>query len=147
MKRRKWLLEIISGLLALLFIYTAASKLMDFKQFQKEINNQAFPKELDSLLIYGLPPSELISAGMLLIARFRIVGLWIYLVLMLLFTGYVSLVTFHFYDRVPCSCAGVFRLMGWPAHLVFNVATVLLTAWALSLAIKENRNQRLEITS
>jgi putative oxidoreductase len=137
MKKKQWLLEIISGLLALLFIYTATSKLMDFRQFQKEINNQAFPKVLDPLLIYGLPTLELLSAGLLLIARLRIPGFWIYIVLMILFTGYVSLVTFHFYDRVPCSCAGVFRLMGWPAHLVFNFAITILAAWGLSLATEE----------
>jgi putative oxidoreductase len=137
MKKRQWLLEIISGLLALLFIYTAASKLMDFRQFQKEINNQTFPKALDPILIYGLPTLELLSAGMLLIARWRIAGYWIYIVLMTLFTSYVSLVTFHFYDRVPCSCAGVFRLMGWPAHLVFNFVITILAAWGLSLATEE----------
>jgi hypothetical protein len=129
MKKNEWIIELISGLLALLFLYTAFSKLMEFRHFSKEMTNQEISRILIPYLIYGLPPVEVIIGLMLLVPRFRLYGLGLSSLLMALFSGYVALVTFHFYKRVPCSCAGVFKLMSWPQHLVFNV---FFTALALT---------------
>jgi putative oxidoreductase len=137
MKKEQWIIELICCLTALLFAYTGTSKLLDFKQFEKEITNQEFHRSLFPLLIYGLPATELVIAAMLLIPKLRMAGLLMSAVLMLLFTGYVGLVTFNYYNRVPCSCAGVFRQMTWPAHLLFNIVFTILTITAVFLEYRK----------
>lgn len=128
MKKSQWLYEMFTYLLALLFFFTALSKLFDFRHFVREINNQVFPKQLTSILIIALPAIELITTFLLLRVKYRIGGLWLSLVLMTAFTIYVALVTFHFFPRVPCACAGVFKHMSWPGHLIFNIVFTLIAA-------------------
>ncbi|GAA4910115.1 MauE/DoxX family redox-associated membrane protein [Mucilaginibacter defluvii] len=144
MKREQWLLEIICGLTALLFIYTAASKLLEYEQFRQEIFNQAFNPVLFPVIIYGLPPAELFVAVMLLVPKLRLAGLYLSTLLMILFTGYVGLVTFHFYDRVPCSCAGVFKHMSWPVHLAFNLVFTVATIYGIKIFNAQRIREKLK---
>jgi putative oxidoreductase len=133
MRTKDWLLEIFTYLLALLFLYTAFSKLIDFKRFVWEIDNQPFGHWLTKLLIYGLPVIELVAVGLLLKPKLRKKGLYLSAILMFTFTGYVALVTFNYYNRVPCSCAGVFHVMTWPQHLIFNVAFTFIAIYSIYL--------------
>ncbi|WP_121811351.1 MauE/DoxX family redox-associated membrane protein [Mucilaginibacter kameinonensis] len=119
--------EAVSGLLVLLFIYTAVSKLIGFEDFKRQMYNQTLPREVAALLIWTLPGSEILTAVMLIFRRTRKPGLYISAVLMLLFTGYISLVLLHYFSRIPCSCGGVIRALGWKMHLVFNVFFLLLS--------------------
>lgn len=144
MKKTLLLTELLNGLLALLFIYTAASKLIDLTLFEREIRNQAFSDALKPLITYGLPPFELVTAGLILIPVTRPIGLILYIGTMTIFSVYVGLVTFHYYDRVPCSCAGIFRQMGWPAHLVFNIFFTMLAITALWLTVKQRERLKLK---
>ena len=128
MKKSLWLSEIFTYLLALLFLYTALSKIFDFRHFVRSINNQPFDNSYTPFLVYFLPGIELLAVILLLRTKTRIKGLWLSLVLMSVFTIYVALVTFHFYNRVPCSCAGVFQKMNWPQHLIFNMAFTIMAA-------------------
>ncbi|MEB2778721.1 hypothetical protein SYJ56_25660, partial [Algoriphagus sp. D3-2-R+10] len=52
-------------------------------------------------------------------------------VLMILFTGYVTLVWLGFTERVPCSCGGVLSSLGWGEHLVFNLVFLGIAVWGV----------------
>lgn len=114
-------------LLVLLLTYTAASKLLDFEQFRSSMLNQELPRWMARVLVYSLPEVELLTALLLIVPASRLVGLYVSLILMVLFTGYTGLVAVHFFGRVPCSCGGVLRVMGWKVHFVFNLFFLLLT--------------------
>lgn len=120
-KRKELAITIIVALLVLLWSYTAASKLIDLKQFTQEIHNQTFSKNFSTLLLWFIPIAELLAAVLLLIQKTRLIGLILSAMLMFLFTGYISLVLLDYYDRTPCSCGGVLKQLGWQAHFYFNL--------------------------
>ncbi|MXV50356.1 hypothetical protein GS399_05175 [Pedobacter sp. HMF7647] len=114
-------------LLILLFVYTATSKLLDWKDFQYQLHNQVFPDPIAGALAYLLPAAELITALLLTRRQTLSHGLACSLGLMLAFSIYTGLVLFHFFPRVPCSCGGVLKAMNWQVHFIFNIAYLLLT--------------------
>jgi len=135
-----WIIPAISGLLILLFSYTVVSKLSNPEDFRAQMFNQAFSHKLAVLLVYFIPAAEILATIMLLSERLRMWGLILSLFLMLLFTGYVGLVLIGYYDRVPCSCGGVLRSLGWGWHFVLNAASLLLATIGLILKLKERRS-------
>lgn len=134
------ILQVVSALLILLFVYTALSKLQDFEQFKVQLYAQTLPHALATVLIWTLPELELITAALLFFERTRPVGLWISFALMVLFTGYIALVLLDFFGRVPCSCGGVIKTLGWKLHLVFNLIFLLLTILSIVLENGERRS-------
>src|SRR5690606_18433211 len=70
---------------------------------------------------------------LLLIRPIRIYGLLFSLLLLLVFTIYVGMVYLNFFERVPCSCGGVFKSMSWEAHLFFNLGFTLLALAGINL--------------
>ncbi|MGF7036908.1 MauE/DoxX family redox-associated membrane protein [Mucilaginibacter lappiensis] len=136
MKKSEWLYELCIYLLALLFLFTALSKILDFRHFVREMNNQVFNKLFASILIIAVPTIEIIASFLLLRFKYRLKGLWLSFILMATFSIYVGLVTFHFFPRVPCACAGVFKHMTWPEHLLFNIAFTLIALIGLGLNAK-----------
>lgn len=141
MKRLQWLAELSTYALALLFLFTAVSKLLDFRHFVRAINNQPFDNRWTPVLVVVLPLSELLTAGLLLWPRYRSKGLLLSALLMFIFTVYVGLVTFHFYERVPCACAGVFQRLTWTQHFVFNVFCWGLALGGLRIHHPQQRNK------
>lgn len=116
MKRKDWILELCVYLLATLFLITAGSKLIDLKKFGDQINNQPFDNFYTPLLKYGVPLLEVVLLIGLMWPAKRLRALYGSAILMTVFTIYIGLVTFHFYDRVPCGCAFAFEKLTWPQH-------------------------------
>ena len=115
------MLEVITALLILLFLYASLSKLLDFKTFRKEMNNQPLPHSWMPFLVWILPCTEIMLSATLLFDRTRLLGLYGSLVLMGLFTLYSLLILFHVFPYIPCSCGGVIKQLTWPQHLAFNL--------------------------
>lgn len=124
---RKWLVETIVLLLFILFVYAAASKLIDYKHFSFQIDSQPFDNRLTPWIVFGIPALEFILAGMLIYKRTLLAGLWGSLILMLLFTGYIGLIQLNYFGKIPCSCGGVISQLNWTQHLFFNLFFVLIS--------------------
>lgn len=137
--------SLIPALLAMLFIYAAVSKLLTFADFRQQLYNQNLPHWLSSLLLYLLPPAEVIVACLLCFRRSVVPGLWLSLLLLLAFTGYISLVLLHYWDRVPCSCGGILSHMSWASHLAFNWAFLILNILAVFLQSSDSK-QHVQLT-
>ncbi|MFB9844028.1 MauE/DoxX family redox-associated membrane protein [Mucilaginibacter ginsenosidivorans] len=118
---------IAAALLILLWAYAAVSKLLDFDQFRGELLNQAIPRETAYPLSWLLPLSELSAAALLLFPKTEYRGFLLSALLLTLFSGYIALVLLGFWERIPCSCGGVLRHLGWGPHLVFNLAFLALS--------------------
>src|ERR1700748_1661082 len=130
-------LKSILFLLILLWVYTAASKLQDFPHFKAQMHAQTLPGPLITLLIWTLPGTELIVASLLIFDKTQSLGLIISAVLMFAFTGYVGLALLHVFGKVPCSCGGVIRGMGWKLHFFFNIFFLLLSILGISIINRE----------
>jgi len=135
-KQNIWV-TIVTLLLILLWIYASFSKLFDYRHFQWEMRNQALPASVQTMLIYLLPPAEILVAASLIFQRTTTLGLIASTVLLSLFTGYIALILVHFFEYVPCSCGGILEQMGWWPHLVFNLLTLLATLTALYIIKKK----------
>jgi len=125
--KKPLVIEVICGSLALLFSYTAFSKLADFENFRKQLSMQVFPPAVVEILLYLIPGIELLAVILIIVKGSRLLGLILSLLLLVLFTGYIALVLSGYYDHIPCSCGGVLNSLGWQTHLWFNIFFLVLS--------------------
>ena len=126
------IIEIICLLYLLLFVYAAVSKLLDFENFQVQLGQSPLLSAFAGWVSYGVLIVELSIALLLLVPRFRLVGLFAAFSLMVMFTTYIIIIL-NFSSFVPCSCGGILEKMGWTEHLIFNIVFVLLAAVGILL--------------
>jgi putative oxidoreductase len=127
MTKRQVLLETISALLIMLFLYASVSKFLDFRTFIGEMNNQPFPNSLTPFLVWAIPSLEILISIALIFERTRLAGLYASLLFMILFTIYAGAILLHLFAYVPCSCGGVIKKLTWRQHLVFNLFFVAIS--------------------
>jgi len=140
MKRNYWI-EIISSLFILLFVYTAVSKLIDFRHFRYTLRTAPMIREYGNILAWLIPVAEITISTLLFFPKTRKVGLWGSLFLMLAFTGYLTYMIF-FSEVRPCSCGGVIEKMTWNQHFIFNIFFTLLAG--LGLWLNRKKSNRLD---
>ena len=128
---RRIVIEPIAALLIVLFVYTASSKLLDWKTFRGQMHNQPLPRSFTDILIWAIPILEIIASVLLAIKSGRLYGLYLSFLLMLTFTLYVAIIVVGVFSRIPCSCGGVFRNMSWHSHLILNVGLSFLALLGL----------------
>lgn len=135
-------IEIIVVIIATLWLYAAVSKLINFSQFRDAMKKQPFGGALQNLLIYGLPPMEILTGMLLLTEKRKLTGLYISVILFTAFTIYILLIILKFFGHVPCSCGGLIGQMGWTFHFWFNLFFLTLTGVSIITIIKrkEYRN-------
>jgi len=126
-------------LLAILWIYAAVSKLIDWDHFKWEMHNQVLPEFLKETLIIALPPAELIVAAMFFFEKTAEFAAWFSLVMLIFFTVYIGLVIGNAFSYVPCSCGGIISNLNWVQHLLFNTLFIALTLTIIIIDRKEVR--------
>lgn len=132
-KRLRYILvEIISALLILLFVYTGIDKLGNIVRFRKTLAASPLIGSMAGPISLFLPFAELSIALLLLIPALRKWGLVASLVIMSLFTFYITYMIYFTPDR-PCTCGGVLPQMTWRQHLMFNIFFTFLAATGLGL--------------
>jgi uncharacterized membrane protein YphA (DoxX/SURF4 family) len=143
--RRERILDIIVVMLAVLFIYTGFSKLIDYDQFGSRLRVIPVFEHVWWYVSIGVPVSEVLIAGCLLIPRLRRIGLISSLIAMVIFTVYVIFIL-TVMKHPPCNCGGVIEKLTWKQHLYFNVAytSVALVGLLIDLNIirETERNRR-----
>jgi putative oxidoreductase len=132
------------GYILLIFLWgtTAASKMGDLKEFKIEMARQVFPENVAAILLIAVPASELISAALLAFQKTRLYGLITSLILISAFTIYIALILAGYFNRVPCSCGGVLKLLGWKSHLVFNLIFTAITLTTLYIHLKREARDK-----
>lgn len=126
------LLELISLLYILLFVYAAVSKLLDFENFQVQLGQSPLLSAFAGWFSWGIPALELIIALLLILRRFLLVALLAAYSLMVLFTSYIYILL-HYSSFIPCSCGGVIQKLSWSQHIIFNVCFIVLAGIAVVL--------------
>jgi len=133
MNKRQVVLESISALLIMLFLYASISKFLDFDRFYGEMNNQPLPNSWTPFMVWTIPSLEIAISVALIFERTRMLGFVASTVLMALFTIYAATILLHFFEYVPCSCGGIIKKLTWPQHLVFNVFFTVLSVMGIIL--------------
>ncbi|CAL1519154.1 MauE/DoxX family redox-associated membrane protein [Chitinophaga sp. MM2321] len=123
---RRRIIEFIIYAFFFLFIYTSATKLLDFDLFLRDLNRSPELAPFKGILSVIIPGAELIIAGLILFKNTRQIGFIGAIAIMALFTIYVAYVlTLPDIDR-PCSCGGIIRSLTWQQHIIFNLVFLLL---------------------
>lgn len=117
---------------ALLFVYAAISKFLDFEQFQSQLGQSPLLGSYAHIVVWLIPFSELFIAALLFYKSTQRIALLAFYSLMVMFSVYI-LIILNFTAFIPCSCGGVLDDLGWTEHLIFNAGFVLLAVWALFL--------------
>jgi len=118
--KRKYLIEIISGLLILLFVYAAVTKLMEYNRFHLSVEKEPLIGSFANFITWLVPAIELFISYLLFRPETRKLGLKAAFSLMSVFTLYVAYILLFVPIR-PCGCGGVIQKLSWPQHLVFNI--------------------------
>lgn len=134
--RREVLIDIISALFVVLFVYAAVTKLIDYNKFRVQIGQSPLLTAFATTVAWLVPAVEIAVAGLLTVLRFRLLGLYLSFGLMVMFTAYIVVIT-RFSEYVPCSCGGVLEKLSWNEHMVFNLVFVALGIVAIVLYPKE----------
>jgi putative oxidoreductase len=142
--KKDTIIDIISCLFIMLFLYTGVSKLLDFSRFSSTLERSPLLKSYASVIAIILPLVELMVVYLLLIpffkitTRFRVHGLYASFILMALFTLYIGYMLAFTPDR-PCSCGGIISQMNWHQHLYFNSVFTLLAFTGILLSNKNKK--------
>ncbi len=129
------LIDIISALFILLFVYTATSKIIEHRSFQTVLSQSPMIGNKASVLSWALPMSELFAAVLLFFPAMRKFGFIFSFFLMLVFSSYIIYMIL-FSKNLPCSCGGVISQMTWYQHLIFNIFFTVLAAFALRITFR-----------
>jgi len=129
-------------LLIILWGTTAASKLGNLEEFKNELAKQVFSENLAAFLLIAVPLSEIISATLLAFNKTRLYGLIASLLLITAFTVYIALILAGYFSKVPCSCGGVLKMLGWKLHLIFNLVFTALTITTLIIHLKREARDK-----
>ncbi len=125
--KKKIVVEIICYALVILFIYAAASKLMKFDRYQRDLIRSPLLGVVAIPISIVIPALEILISGFLLFEKTRNKGLLWSFILMILFTIYV-IYAIYIAKETPCSCGGIIRDLTWRQHLIFNLLFTAL-AW------------------
>jgi len=126
------LILFICMLYALLFVYAAVSKLLDFENFRVQLGQSPLLSAFAGFISVAVLLVEIVVALMLVHPKLRRLGLYAAFSLMAMFTAYIYIIL-NYSEFVPCSCGGILEKMGWHEHLTFNIAFMIMAAVAIML--------------
>lgn len=140
--KKQLVIEIISFLFILLFVYAALMKLMDVEKFTVQLGQSPLLMAFAPLIAWTIPITELMVAAALIFAWSRLLGFYAAFTLMVMFTIYIIIIL-SFADHVPCSCGGILEDMEWAEHLIFNIGFVVLSVVGIWLLTKKDMDKKM----
>jgi putative oxidoreductase len=117
-------------LLMLLFIYTSASKFLDYEKFVFQMRLSPLPlmKIAAPILGWAVPAIEILIAFILAVGFFyppiQNKGLYASVALIPAFEIYIAAMLISG-SHLPCTCGGIVSQMGWGQHLLFNAFFII----------------------
>lgn len=122
---RNKIVEVISALFILLFLYTAISKSFQLDTTINVIKRAPYGSRYADSLAWLVVVIEYAVVILLFLPSTNKIGLYSSITLMLAFTVYIGYMKL-FIPKLPCSCGGVISKMTWNQHLVFNLLFTIL---------------------
>lgn len=125
LKHKTLISDIASYLLLMLFMYTAASKLLTVKSFASTLAKSPLIGSYNTIVAWSIPILEILIGILLIVVSLRKIGLYASLGLMVIFTVYLCYMVLSG-SKLPCHCGGVVSTLSWQQHIWFNMAFVLI---------------------
>lgn len=141
--KNKITLEIISALIILLWVYAAVSKLIDYSTFKVQLGKSPLLTQFTGFVAIAIPIIELLISGALIVPKYRMVGLYGSLFMLVMFTAYL-IVILNFSYYIPCSCGGILSGLSWNTHIVFNLAFAALAVIGIVIITKSRKQYAVE---
>jgi putative oxidoreductase len=126
-------IDISTVLFILLFIYTAANKIWKFSNFDWVLSTLPGIGSYHTPIAYSVPVAELITSVLLIFNPTKRIGLFLSMLLMLVFSSYL-LFMLQYSKELPCNCGGVLSQLSWKQHIIFNLCFLLLALISLCFA-------------
>lgn len=141
---KKFAVETIGFILMTLWIVIGSKKIFAYGEFRQAMLEQLFSDDLGMFLSYTLPVIEVCTGLLFIFDKTRIYGLWLSIVLMALFSGYVILALLNTWGAIPCGCVLEFKI-SWHAHLWINgfITSLCIAGLILEKNIKSSKTNRL----
>jgi len=142
--KRNTIVDIISALFILLFVYTSLNKFMEINTLKLVLKDYPLIGKYHNIIAWGLPVMEILISLLLFLPRTRLTGLYGSLALMSTFTLYL-IYMLSFTTKFPCTCGGMLQKLTWPQHLLFNIVFILLSIWAILLVKRRSKqNEKIQ---
>jgi len=119
------LVELISAVFVLLFVYAALSKILDFEKFRVELGKSPILNAFTYYVSVGIPLLEILIAMLLTLKKFQHIALYASFTMMVMFSAYIVAIL-NFSSYIPCTCGGILEKMNWTQHLIFNMVFIIL---------------------
>src|SRR5690606_3589570 len=137
--KKEIIIKIICYLYVLLFVYAATSKLLDIETFQVQLGQSPLLSAYADMIVWAIPISEIVIASFLCFKKSKVIGLYAFYFLMIMFTAYIIIIL-NFTSYTPCSCGGVLEKLGWIEHLYFNLAFIILSTISILYLSSNKKN-------
>lgn len=134
--KRRFLVNSIAFFFIVLFLYTGVAKLMEIHLFKEQMTSSPLLGPFAGAIAWALPIGEIILSIILFIPAWRLKGLYLSGILMILFTVYVAALLFMD-SHLSCSCGGIIEELSPQQHLLFNTACVVLSIIGVVVARKQ----------
>jgi len=134
------IINIICYALALVLLYAAASKLLEYDKFLITMGQSAMLTPYASILAWLIPLIEICLTILLVFECLRLEGLYGSLAILTMFTTYIYIIQ-RYAENIPCSCGGLLEKMDWEAHFVLNIFLVVLNIIGIALQDIQLRNE------
>ncbi|MNY00057.1 hypothetical protein D3C86_1325380 [compost metagenome] len=138
--KKTYIVNLLSFLLVLLWIYASINKLMDFEKFKLQLEQSPALTGFAAAIALVGPAIKIITVVLLFIPRTKLIGLYASCGLMLMFALYI-IVILNFSGHLPCACNGFLKNMGWNGHLLFNMLFVLIALAGIFLQTRNNERK------
>jgi len=124
-KKRSLIIDTTSALFILLFLYTALTKTIQIGSTVRVLDKTPFFQGFPEITAWTVVITEYIIVALLFFPRTKKLGLLTSLILMGLFTFYITYMKI-FVPNLPCTCGGAITKLTWNQHLAFNLVFIVL---------------------
>ncbi len=140
--KRSTIIELACAVFILLFVYTGTTKLMGRQTFAINLEQSPLLAGYATIISWLLPIAELVIAVLLFLPPTRKAGLYAFVVLLVIFSGYIVYMLVYA-PRLPCSCGGVVGFLTWRQHLLLNGLLIVVGSTGL-LQYKKIKGRKLK---
>ena len=119
--------ELAAAMLIFIFLYTSISKIANWQLFLDSLKHFPLLRTIPFIVACGVVWAELSAVLLLLLPKFRWIGLYFSLLLLILFTLYIGFMML-FASELPCSCGGIIQQLTWKQHLLLNLSLIVIAA-------------------
>lgn len=128
----------VSIFFVILFCYASISKILDFRNFQSQLEQSPALAGYEIVVAYGIISLQMIAVILLCFRTSRFLGLWITFGILSVLAGYVAFILIYS-KNLPCTCIGLFEKINWKGNLILNIGLITIALAGIFIAKKRNQ--------